>query len=779
MKNLLLISLFTFFAVSLNAQSDILPPNLIAPENGALDQMPDGTLNWYASSGVGQVSYTVEIADNMQFDNSESFITSITEFKNSNLRFGEEYFWRISATDDEETSDWSDVYSFTVFDRLLLDEPLNGAADQMPNVILSREEDAGDNDYSGFNLMQCQIDTSYGLATENIDLTEEDLNSIYFVDEASGWTAGEAGTILAYDAGTWSIETIYSGATNEDTTITAGLNSIHNGHIVGNEGTYLYYDVDMWKVEPIELESDNKEVAITEDLNSVFALSSEDIWAVGPEAYIIHKGTSEYWELSDSNLEEPEDMNAVFFLDENNGWAVGAGDSILYYNGTEWTAQYNPAERDLYDVYFTDMNHGWAVGKLGTLVFYDGTQWNELESNTGSDLYSIFMLNSEEGWAVGKNGTLVNFDGSFWYVTASSSLNDLNSTYAVNANNIWIAGEEGTVITKIGEGFDSELMEVYTTIGDSLNIHMNNLLFGTRYYWRFRAIHDEDTSSWSSARYFSTIGVVELVSPDQNATNQDPDIELEWLEITGIDSYIYQVCNDPDFIFPCITGFVDSSSIIIPDLFFGDTYYWRVSAAHYADTTDWSEVRSFEVINTVLLDSPSDGASSVALLPTLSWEAINGADEYEVRWSNEDNSYLDTAFVNTTSFLMFKPLEYAEDYFWKVRAIKNGDTTDWSDTWQFYTGPTSIGDISFNDHNISIFPNPTNGQLTIEINSFETTQIDVSIIDLMGKVAKEQSFTIDQGLSKNLMQLDELNKGIYLIKLQSGNDVYTKKLIVD
>lgn len=779
MKNLLLISLFTFFAVGLNAQSDILPPNLIAPENGAIDQMPDAILNWYASSGVGQVSYTVEIADNMQFDDSQSFTTSITQFTNSNLRFGEEYFWRISATDDEETSDWSDVYSFTVFDRLLLDEPFNGSSDQMPNVILSREEDAGDDDYSGFSLMQCQIDTSYGLASQNIDITEEDLNAIYFMDENIGWTVGEAGTMLSYDAGAWSIETIYSGATNEDTTITAGLNSIHNGFVVGNEGTFLRYDTDMWLIEPIEVESDNKETAITEDLNGVFALSNTDIWAVGPEALIIHKGDSELWEVFDSNLEEVEDMFSVFFLDENNGWAVGAGDYILYYDGTEWTPQYNPAERDLYDVYFTDMNNGWAVGKLGTLVHYDGSQWNELESNTGNDLYSIYMLNNDYGWAVGKNGTFVNYSENSWNETASSSLKDLNSTYAVDADNIWIAGEEGTIITKDGDGFDSELMEIYTTIGDSLNIHMNNLLFSKTYYWRFRAIHDEDTSSWSSARYFSTIEGVELVSPDQNATNQDPDIELEWVEITGIDSYIYQVCNDPNFTFPCISGFIDSNSVIIPDLFFGNTHYWRVSAAHFADTTDWSEVRSFEVINTVLLDSPSDGASSIPLLPTLSWEPIDGADEYEARWSNEDNTYMDTAFVNTNTFLMFKPLEYAEDYFWKVRAINNGDTTDWSATWQFYTGPTSIGNISFNEQNISIYPNPSNGKLTIEVNAFNATKIEVSIVDLMGKVAMQYSIAVEQGLSKNLIQLDELNKGIYLIKLQSGNDVYTKKLIVE
>lgn len=779
MKNLLFLTLFTFLSLCLIAQTDILPPNLTTPDNGAIDQMPDVKLDWYASSGVGPVTYTVEIATNIEFENAVSFTTSTTELNTSNLKFGENYFWRVNAIDNVGTSDWSDIFSFTVFSRLLLDSPLNGAVDQMPDVVLSREEKVDNVEYSGFNIMQCQLDTAYSLSTQNIDLTDEDLNSIYFMDENLGWIVGESGTILAYDNEVWSLETIVSGITNEDTTISTGLNSIHNGFIVGNEGTFLRYDADMWILEPIEVESGSKKVKITEDLLSVFALSDEDIWAVGPDGYIIHKGDSEIWEVVVSNTDE--DLYSVYFEDENNGWAVGTGDFVLYYDGTEWALEANPAERDLYSVYFLDMNHGWACGKLGTMIFYDGTQWIEMESNTGKDLNSISMLNPNKGWAVGKDGTLVNFDGHNWFETTSTSLNTLNSIFVVDAENIWIAGEEGTVISKIGEGFNSDAMIIFNTSGDSSNVHMADLLFGERYYWRLRAIHGADTSSWSSARYFSTIDGINLDEPAQNAINQNPDVKLTWLEITGIDSYIYQVCKDPDFTFPCISGFVDTNLVIIPNLFFGETYYWRVQAASFADTTDWSEVRNFEVINTVLLTSPANGASGISNLPTLIWEWITIVDEYEVRWWAEDFTYSDTAFVPGiyTGIILYNPLLVGKDYFWKVRAMNNGDTTNWSDTWQFHVGAQSIGDQLLDDNNISIYPNPAKDRLTLEINSIKSTKINVMIIDLMGKIAMKQSFTVDQGISKNLMQLDVLNKGIYLIKIQSGNEVYSEKLIID
>jgi hypothetical protein len=307
----------------------------------------------------------------------------------------------------------------------------------------------------------------------------------------------------------------------------------------------------------------------------------------------------------------------------------------------------------------------------------------------------------------------------------------------------------------------------------------SNLLFDTTFYWRVRARHALDASEWSDARSFSTISGVTLTSPASNAVNQNADIELKWEAISGVYNFVYQVCTDPEFTFPCITNFTETNSVIIPNLAFGSTYFWRIRAVHLLDTTDWSDERNFQVINTVLLSSPANGASGINSLPTLSWTPIAGADQYEVRWNNEDNSVLDTAFTPTASYLMFKPLDIGEDYFWKVRAINNLDTTNWSETWQFHTGQQGTGDISLTKAIINLYPNPSSGIFTMELNSDKQSTVRITVLDFIGKIVFDENYSFGPGLETRNINLYNLNNGLYFIKFRSGDTVYTEKLIID
>jgi len=71
---------------------------------------------------------------------------------------------------------------------------------------------------------------------------------------------------------------------------------------------------------------------------------------------------------------------------------------------------------------------------------------------------------------------------------------------------------------------------------------------------------------------------------------------------------------------------------------------------------------------------------------------------------------------------------------------------------------------------ISIFPNPINSVLNVNLKFDRTTQID--IYDVMGK----KVFTTTINSSKRI-QLRELRSGIYIIKLKQDNASLTKRLI--
>ncbi len=325
---------------------------------------------------------------------------------------------------------------------------------------------------------------------------------------------------------------------------------------------------------------------------------------------------------------------------------------------------------------------------------------------------------------------------------------------------------------------DSVAFGTFGPTAQYYEIKASNLLFDTAYFWRVRARHSLDVSDWSEVWSFTTVSGVTLTTPANNAINQNPDVVLSWEAMSGVIKFVYQVCTDPNFTFPCITNFTESNTATVPSLLFGKTYHWRVRALHLADTTEWSNERNFQVINTVLLTSPANGAAGINTLPLLSWNNITGADQYELRWNNANNSISDTAFTTVPSFLMFKPLEMGEDYYWKVRAINNVDTTNWSEVWQFHTGPQAVGDIALQKNNFRIFPNPSNGELSIEYNSSQTTSVQVTILDFVGKIVYDNIFSFQQGLDKKSVDLHQLNDGLYFIRFKSGEKVYTEKLII-
>lgn len=309
----------------------------------------------------------------------------------------------------------------------------------------------------------------------------------------------------------------------------------------------------------------------------------------------------------------------------------------------------------------------------------------------------------------------------------------------------------------------------------------HDLMFGTMYYWRVRARHNADISQWSEVRDFTTLESVDILKPVQGAVNQMPDILLAWTDISGADSYVYQLCSDPNFTFPCITGIISNDSVVVPDLFFGNTYYWRVKAANYSDTTAWSDTRDFEVINTVLLTTPTLGDSAAGSLPYFEWQPIDGVILFEMRLYNQDYSYTDTVMIDTVnSFNAYIPLDADTEYFWKVRARKNGEISGWSDVWNFYTTPPqAVEDMILVEDNISLYPNPTSGMLNINLNAVQQIDVRVEISNLLGQTVYEEVCNFEQGVSNRTVDLSSFNEGLYLLRMQAGDKSYTNKILIE
>jgi hypothetical protein len=90
-----------------------------------------------------------------------------------------------------------------------------------------------------------------------------------------------------------------------------------------------------------------------------------------------------------------------------------------------------------------------------------------------------------------------------------------------------------------------------------------------------------------------------------------------------------------------------------------------------------------------VLTSPASGTQNVPITQVFSWGTVNTALQYQIQVAYDENfqNIIASNIVGTNS-TSFTNLPYFADMFWRVRAIRNADTSLWSEVWTFKTvGP--------------------------------------------------------------------------------------------
>ena len=87
--------------------------------------------------------------------------------------------------------------------------------------------------------------------------------------------------------------------------------------------------------------------------------------------------------------------------------------------------------------------------------------------------------------------------------------------------------------------------------------------------------------------------------------------------------------------------------------------------------------------------------------------------------------------------------------------------------------PTSI-DEKLAYFNLSIYPNPTNGNFTVSMEDYKGDNYTMQVTDVSGKLVYSESINF----SKSIISLNELNKGIYFVKVSDGINQVVKKIVI-
>jgi photosystem II stability/assembly factor-like uncharacterized protein len=218
--------------------------------------------------------------------------------------------------------------------------------------------------------------------------TSNQMVSLYFVDENTGWSAGEHGTILKTTNGAKSWRLI------EIPWLTYLLDIFFvnemTGYSVGQDGLILKSTDggENWS------RLDNQ---YTNNLHRVIFLDENTGWTIGEKGLILHtKNGGENWVQQLSYV--GEDLHGISFIGTNNLCVVGENFTLLKLkiaDGTWHAINFEPdAENQdeiyhFYDVYFLDQTHGWIGGAkelYGSVILYTtnrGDFWREKETKYG------------------------------------------------------------------------------------------------------------------------------------------------------------------------------------------------------------------------------------------------------------------------------------------------------------------------------------------------------------------------------------------------------------
>ncbi len=236
---------------------------------------------------------------------------------------------------------------------------------------------------------------------------------------------------------------------------------------------------------------------------------------------------------------------------------------------------------------------------------------------------------------------------------------------------------------------------VLDSITDVTAIKASLLKFTQQYHWRVRSLYEGNISSnWSDARSFTIFTKFDLFRPNDNATNQVPDANLQWRDrvganpITGVSYFEIQIDTVNTFDSPELHDFTVASGIFekrMANLLFGTKYFWKVRTGHENSISNWSDVRSFTTVNAVVPQRPNNNSLNNDLNTNFRWEAITGIAKYEYQVDVDADFSAPMVELTENNIEPAKNLFYGTQYFWRVRARHTRDTTNWSPVWNFTT----------------------------------------------------------------------------------------------
>lgn len=392
---------------------------------------------------------------------------------------------------------------------------------------------------------------------------------------------------------------------------------------------------------------------------------------------------------------------------------------------SQWTNLTSGTTKNFNEIFFPVSDTGYVVGENGIILrtFNGGTSWTSLNPGTTAELNDVFFLNSHTGFIVGDSGFFASTNdcGNSWTSkrlthTGFVSLSSICFTTAL----IGYAGgiensNDGIIFKTIDGGVNWVTSNTPTSIN---SIDYNRIVFPV-----------QDTGY-----AITRLMCVKTVDAGNNWFTTDTAL----VNSNGM----YSILEDA-FFFSVDTGYI--VGWYIP--FCGYT----VDGYHWADqnilANQWKNI-----------DFPSRQVGYMIGWSQLA-KTINGGQT----WTNITSPLVQTNDIESMDFT---------DNNTGYACGKNGmliKTTN--------GGATGITTYIEPIYHMNIYPNPSKGKfnLIVEEKHFSTAEINLTICNSLGEKIYQKK--VQSILSE--INLSDYPKGMYLVSLNTGDQMLTQRIVIE
>jgi photosystem II stability/assembly factor-like uncharacterized protein len=381
------------------------------------------------------------------------------------------------------------------------------------------------------------------------------LNDVFFIDQNTGWTVGDAGTIMKSIDGGLNFDLI-NYPTHQNFSCVEFFNA-NTGLIAGSSGMIL-------KTLDGGMNWSQVDAGITGNFTDMSIVNSSLVWLVSDDGTII-KSTDYGDSWQGSYIDEAMQFKSLSFVDEGHGWAAGYNDS--YYSGmvrtsdggNTWISLEPPFEFALLEICFTDTLIGYAYSNSGDYEDFlakttnGGDSWDIINDELYyGDFHDIFFTDSVHGWIAGSSNTIPGYygilfftdDGGInWYPGENlgwENLFDFNAVYFINNQTGWMVGSFGNTLYT----FDGGEHWTRTNPGSNSNSSLKDVFFidendgwvvgGSLYPGVSMILHTPDGgNSWivQVAPTDNILGSVYFTSPQEGWITTERSAGGWWSEI--------------------------------------------------------------------------------------------------------------------------------------------------------------------------------------------------------------------------------------------------------